>query len=105
MQHIAGLVGINTLTYPRIDKIWTVDTTSPSIVRDPNKCILCGRCIQVCSNIQTVNALTLLLAGVDLFMMMHPASVLTLRDVIRRLGSNGAKGASPARDWVCVRIS
>jgi acetyl-CoA decarbonylase/synthase complex subunit delta len=54
---------------------------------------------------ETVNALTLLLAGVDLFMMMHPASVLTLRDVIRRLGSNGAKGASPARDWVCVRIS
>lgn len=54
---------------------------------------------------ETVNALTLLLAGVDLFMMMHPASVLTLRDVIRRLGSNGAGRTSSARDWVGARIS
>jgi acetyl-CoA decarbonylase/synthase complex subunit delta len=54
---------------------------------------------------ETVNALTLLLAGVDLFMMMHPASVLTLRDVIRRLGSNGAIRTSPVRDWVGARIS
>ncbi|MBA4417594.1 MAG: ferredoxin [Syntrophus sp. (in: bacteria)] len=59
LQHVASLVGINTLTYPRIEKKWAVDTTSPSIIRDQNKCILCGRCIQICSNIQTVNALTL----------------------------------------------
>ena len=28
------------------------------IVRDNSKCIACGRCVQVCENIQTVNALT-----------------------------------------------
>jgi acetyl-CoA decarbonylase/synthase, CODH/ACS complex subunit delta len=54
---------------------------------------------------ETLNALTLLLAGIDLFMMMHPASVLTLRDVIHRLGNKGAAGTSPARDWVGARIS
>lgn len=54
---------------------------------------------------ETLNALTLLLAGVDLFMMMHPASVLTLRDVINRLGSKGTHGGSLARDWVGARIS
>ena len=54
---------------------------------------------------ETLNALTLLLAGIDLFMMMHPASVLTLRDVIHRLGNKGAAGASPVRDWVGARIS
>jgi acetyl-CoA decarbonylase/synthase complex subunit delta len=54
---------------------------------------------------ETLNALTLLLAGIDLFMMMHPASVLTLRDVILRLGNNGATGAGPVRDWVGARIS
>jgi acetyl-CoA decarbonylase/synthase complex subunit delta len=53
---------------------------------------------------ETLNALTLLLAGIDLFMMMHPASVLTLRDVIRRLGSNGSAGTSLPRDWVRARI-
>jgi NADP-reducing hydrogenase subunit HndD len=30
---------------------------SPSIVRDPNKCILCRRCISVCKNIQTVGVI------------------------------------------------
>jgi iron-only hydrogenase group A len=59
LQHVASLVGINTLTYPRIGRKWAIDTTSASIVRDPNKCILCGRCLQVCSEVQTVNALTL----------------------------------------------
>ena len=55
---------------------------------------------------ETVNALTLLLAGIDLFMMMHPASVLTLKDVIHRLGNNGsATAAGPVRDWVSARIS
>jgi acetyl-CoA decarbonylase/synthase, CODH/ACS complex subunit delta len=53
---------------------------------------------------ETLNALTLLLAGVDLFMMMHPASVLTLRDAIHRLGAR-TSGKSPVRDWVGARIS
>ncbi len=34
------------------------DTSSPSIVRDPAKCILCQRCVYACSQIQTVNALS-----------------------------------------------
>jgi len=42
-----------------------IDASSVSIVRDPNKCILCGRCVQVCSEIQTVNALTLNQRGFD----------------------------------------
>jgi len=55
---------------------------------------------------ETLNALTLLLAGIDLFMMMHPASVLTLRDVIHRLGTqNDRAGTAPVRDWVGARIS
>jgi len=54
---------------------------------------------------ETLNAITLLLAGVDLFMMMHPAAVLTLKDIIHRLGSQGAVAASPAHDWVGARIS
>ena len=35
-----------------------VDYSSVSIIRDVNKCINCGRCVQVCSEVQTVNALT-----------------------------------------------
>ena len=65
LQQVAALVGINTLTYPRLEQKRPIDTTSPSIVRDPNKCILCGRCVQICSEIQTVNALALDQRGFD----------------------------------------
>ncbi len=33
------------------------DVSSPSIVRDPEKCILCGRCIRTCEEIQGVSAI------------------------------------------------
>jgi len=42
-----------------------IDNSSLSIVRDVNKCINCGRCVQVCSEIQTVNALTFINRGFD----------------------------------------
>ncbi|HEX3010865.1 MAG TPA: NADH-dependent [FeFe] hydrogenase, group A6 [Syntrophomonadaceae bacterium] len=35
------------------------DYSTPSLFRDPNKCVLCRRCIETCSNVQGVNALGL----------------------------------------------
>ncbi|ADY56477.1 hydrogenase, Fe-only [Syntrophobotulus glycolicus DSM 8271] len=32
----------------------SIDPANPSIVRDDQKCILCGQCIEVCQNVQTV---------------------------------------------------
>ncbi len=52
---------------------------------------------------ETINALTLLLAGIDIYMMMHPAAVLTLRDVVSRLGRNGKADAGQIQDWISVR--
>ena len=52
---------------------------------------------------ETINALTLLLAGIDLFMMMHPAAVLTLKDIIHRLGSNRHAPGEMDNDWVSVQ--
>ena len=37
----------------------------PSIVRDPNKCILCRRCISACKNIQTVSVIDLVGRGFE----------------------------------------
>jgi acetyl-CoA decarbonylase/synthase complex subunit delta len=52
---------------------------------------------------EATTALTLLLAGVDMFMMIHPAAVKTLKDVISRL-SNGQK-VDPSKylDWVTAK--
>ncbi len=33
------------------------DITSPAIIRDPTKCILCGKCVRVCSEVQEVAAI------------------------------------------------
>ncbi|UCE58084.1 MAG: CO dehydrogenase/acetyl-CoA synthase subunit delta [Candidatus Bathyarchaeota archaeon] len=54
---------------------------------------------------ETVTALTLMLAGVDVFMMMHPAAVKTLKDVIKEL--TGKKGRGDPRkiaSWVTAKV-
>lgn len=53
---------------------------------------------------ETLNAVTLLLAGIDLFLMMHPAAVLTLRDIIGRLAQPADSPVPPAADWTGVRL-
>jgi len=53
---------------------------------------------------ETINAVTLLLAGVDLFLMMHPAAVLTLKDLISRLEKPAKDLHEPVADWVGVRL-
>jgi acetyl-CoA decarbonylase/synthase complex subunit delta len=51
---------------------------------------------------ETVTAQTLLLAGVDYFMMMHPASVKAVRTMIDSLTS----GSIPSEtvDWVSLKL-
>jgi NADH-quinone oxidoreductase subunit G/NADP-reducing hydrogenase subunit HndD len=34
-----------------------IDESNPSIVRDPSKCIRCGRCIEVCQETQSIGAI------------------------------------------------
>jgi len=59
LQKLAATLGINSVDYQKLEEKLPVDNTSVSIIRDPNKCIFCGRCIQVCTNIQTVQALAI----------------------------------------------
>ncbi|MFW6110863.1 MAG: CO dehydrogenase/acetyl-CoA synthase subunit delta [Thermoproteota archaeon] len=49
-------------------------------------------------------ALTLLLAGVDLFMMMHPAAVKTLKRIIDQLMSGKSGDAQQLANWVSQEI-
>jgi len=52
---------------------------------------------------EVTTALTLLLAGVDLFMMMHPAAVKTLKEVIGQLVSGKKADASKFVNWVSLK--
>ena len=40
-------------TYPRLP----LDVSSPCITRDPTKCILCGLCVRMCSEVQNIGAI------------------------------------------------
>jgi acetyl-CoA decarbonylase/synthase complex subunit delta len=53
---------------------------------------------------EITTALTLLLAGVDLFMMMHPAAVKTLKDIINQLLGGSSGDAEKLAEWVSSKI-
>jgi acetyl-CoA decarbonylase/synthase complex subunit delta len=53
---------------------------------------------------EVTTALTLLLTGVDLFMMMHPAAVKTIKDVINQLLSGSSGNAERLFEWVSMKI-
>ncbi len=58
LQALAEQFGIKEIRFQGAKTEYAIDDSSPAIVRDPRKCVLCRRCISVCSEIQTVKALT-----------------------------------------------
>ncbi|ABO50182.1 NAD(P)-dependent iron-only hydrogenase catalytic subunit [Desulforamulus reducens MI-1] len=54
LQKYANDYGIKRLRYPNRTTMAPLDTSSLSIVRDPNKCILCGLCVRVCKEKQGI---------------------------------------------------
>ncbi len=53
LQKYSEEYGITEIKYAERDNMLPVDCSSPSIVRDPNKCILCGACVRACSEFQS----------------------------------------------------
>jgi len=52
LQRYAEEYGIKEIRYAEKEEFLPVDDSSPAIVRDPNKCILCGACVRACSEYQ-----------------------------------------------------
>ena len=57
LQKLAKDLNIKDIHYEGELQSHPIDDLSPSIVRDPNKCVLCRRCVSVCKNVQTVGAI------------------------------------------------
>ncbi|MFW5784085.1 MAG: 2Fe-2S iron-sulfur cluster-binding protein, partial [Spirochaetota bacterium] len=57
LQDLAEKLEVRSLRYDAHTRGLPVDTTSASIVRDMNKCIGCGRCVQICNDVQTASAI------------------------------------------------
>ena len=65
LQDLAHKMGVREVRFQDYKEHKPVDYSSPSIVRDPNKCILCGNCVRVCSEIQGVGVLGFAHRGTD----------------------------------------
>ena len=63
LQDIARRLGVNEIRYKQTEQDLPLDTSSDSIVRDPNKCVLCGDCVRVCSEVQSVGAIDFAFRG------------------------------------------
>lgn len=57
LQKIAHDLGVREIPYKGEMRKLPIDANSLSLVRDPNKCILCRRCETMCNEVQTVGAL------------------------------------------------
>ena len=57
LQALAESLNIRGNRFEGARNDWKPDVSSHSIVRDPNKCILCRRCVSVCEKVQGVQAI------------------------------------------------
>ncbi len=57
LQELAARLELTDIRFPNTRKQYPIDDSSPSIVRDPSKCILCGDCVRVCNEVQHVGAI------------------------------------------------
>ena len=63
LQDLSNTFGIESSRLPKLNKKLEKDDSTKSIVLDPSKCVVCGRCVEVCQNQQNVWALSYLNRG------------------------------------------
>ena len=57
LQHMAKRYGLLNVRFNDYRDKLPLDHSSPSIIRDPNKCILCGNCVRVCDEMQSIGCI------------------------------------------------
>lgn len=67
LQDLAAELHIRERKVLRKSFTQKLDLSSPSIVRDPAKCILCGRCIRICDEVQSVSTFEFVNRGCNMY--------------------------------------
>ena len=57
LQRLTRRLGVDRVRFKPTHQAKPIDTSSPSLVRNPNKCILCGDCVRACDEIQGIGAI------------------------------------------------
>ena len=66
LQELALTMGVRDVRFEKSVEKKPVDRSSPSIVRDPNKCIMCGECVRMCEEVQGVGAICIANRGASI---------------------------------------
>ncbi len=69
LQQLAHRLGILDIRFQNTREHKELDVSSPAIIRDPNKCILCGDCVRACEELQGIGALGFAFRGTDAMVM------------------------------------
>lgn len=80
LQSVAEELGVREVVFTGAKSGGVIDDSSPSIRRDPNKCILCRRCVTVCQEQQAVGALFVQGRGFE--SKVEPAFETSLGDTV-----------------------
>ncbi len=59
VHNTTAIMGIAHQEYPFTTKPYAVDDSNPFYRYDPDQCILCGRCVEACQNLQVNETLTI----------------------------------------------
>jgi NADH-quinone oxidoreductase subunit G len=65
LQKLAAELGVREIKYQGSKSKHTKDTSSYSLVRNPDKCILCRRCVTMCNEVQSVGVYSAVDRGFD----------------------------------------
>ena len=69
LQELAHRLGVENVRFQNTREQRELDLSSPSLVRDPNKCILCGNCVRACEELQGIGALGFAFRGTEAMVM------------------------------------
>ena len=62
-QALARQLGVSEIRFKKTASTKPVDRSSPFIVRDPAKCVLCGDCVRMCREVQGIGAIDFAFRG------------------------------------------
>lgn len=78
LQALAQELGIREIHYTGEKMNYPIDDSSYSLIKDPNKCIMCRRCETMCNEVQTCGILSAVNRGFNVF--VGPAFHLDMVD-------------------------
>jgi NADH-quinone oxidoreductase subunit G len=78
LQKLVADFGIREESFPQFLRDLPIDTSTKAVDLDPKKCVLCGRCVYACQEMQDVWALSFLERGIRT--RISPAGEILLAD-------------------------